>query len=94
MKVNELPTDYFYRWLNDEDTKTMIEHFDRLDWLEDFRSFMVWVENGEYKEVYGCETKVPYLDAEAEQLVKNGKIIDDETSLIEDFKNFNEFMTR
>lgn len=78
MKVNQLPTDYFYRWLNDDDTKTMIEYFGRPEIFEGFRSFMVWVENGEYKEVYGCETKIPYLDSEAEQLVKCGKIIDNE----------------
>lgn len=92
MKVNKLPTDYFYRWLDDEDTKAMIDHFGRPDWLEGFRSFMVWVENGEYKEVYGCETKIPYLDSEAEQLVTNGKIV--EPTILEDFHNFNEFMTR
>lgn len=78
MKVNELPTDSYYNWLNDADTDAMLTYFGRHDWLEYFRSFMVWVENGEYKEVYGCETKVPYLDAEANQLVRDGEIIDEE----------------
>lgn len=94
MIVSELPTDYYYKWIDSENAKDMVNYFGRHDWLEYFRLFLVWIEDGEYKEVYGCVTETPYLESEAEYLIKDGQVIDSQTTTIEDFKNFNEFMMR
>ena len=74
--VADLPQDYYYQWVTEpKEIEEIAEHFGRKDWFVDYDSLLVWTEDGDYKEVYGCDTVVPWLDSDAKILVKNFKAI-------------------
>ena len=74
--VADLPQDYYYEWITvPKKIEEISEHFGRKDWFVDYDSLLAWVEDGDYKEVYGCDTAIPWLDSDAKMLVKNFKAV-------------------
>jgi len=74
--VADLPYGDQYIWITDQkEIAGISEIFKCSEWYADYDSMLILVENGEYKEIYGCVDSVPYLNSLAEVLVRNGKCV-------------------
>jgi hypothetical protein len=62
--VEDLPTDESLGWTADEGTdnvkRTLIAEGFMLDDVDEFNSFLVSTESGEYTEIYGIKYSIPF----------------------------------
>jgi hypothetical protein len=58
--VNDLEDEGLILLQDSQDIQAIKEHFGNPEWF-DYGCVFVKVEDGDYSEVYGCESSVPYL---------------------------------
>jgi hypothetical protein len=61
MKVKDLTNDLIFID-TDYEVQAIKEYFPKVKGIKDFEAFFVKVGDGDYEEVWGIETKIPYVD--------------------------------
>lgn len=63
MKVKDLEDKRYTLVSDSQDREAVLNHLGIPTEIFEWPHLLVWVENGEYREVWGCASSVPYRDA-------------------------------